>query len=128
MLLLFRAGLEPAPTMSPITEGASGQKNNPGLRRGFGYRDKKITPAFAGGYFFWLRGRDLNPRPQGYALLLQLSLPRSSHTIKFVVWTIPSPSPSLEIRSLPTSLYTFSECFRAWLGIAMTLCQRFHRI
>src|SRR3989338_6760087 len=62
---------------------------------------------------FWLRGRDLNPRPPGYACHLRLS-----------------PLPSDEICGLdfpftrgraggclPSSLYTFPVSDRAWLGI-----------
>jgi hypothetical protein len=46
-----------------------------------------------------------------------------SARVRFVVWTIPSPSPGNPgLRCCPSSLYTFpAECsLRAWLGIAIS--------
>ena len=38
---------------------------------------------------------------------------------EFVVWTIPSPFLCERFRCCPSSLYTFPEVLRAWLGIAI---------
>jgi hypothetical protein len=62
-----------------------------------------------------LRGRDLNPRPLGYAYHFSFRCLNN----QFVVWTFPSSSAEL-LGCLPSSLYTFSqELLRAWLGITI---------
>ena len=56
--------------------------------------------------------------PAAFAARTRASLP----CVRFVVWTIPSPSPAaLGLRCCPSSLYTFPAniSVRAWLGITI---------
>lgn len=41
-----------------------------------------------------------------------------------MIWTIPSPWATRAVRCLPSSLYTFPDTVRAWLGIATRLGRR----
>ena len=65
-------------------------------------------------------------KPCGFSCRLRLSPPgqTSSCSVRFAVWTIPSPSPRRfrGLRCCPSSLYTFPAelSVRAWLGIAIS--------
>jgi hypothetical protein len=65
-------------------------------------------------------------KPCGFSCRLRLSPPGQapSRSVRFAVWTIPSPSPRRfrGLRRCPSSLYTFPAelSVRAWLGIAIS--------
>ena len=78
----------------------------------------KKTPDFRGSFYIWLRGSDLNGRPQGYALLLQFSLLRhKTLRIRSLDYTlILFPEDPCQLVSTPSRQKTW----RAWLGITLT--------
>ncbi len=67
---------------------------------------------------WWLRGRDLNPRPLGYACHYSFRCPANPVCGLDFLFTLGPAAPPLGC--LPSSLYTFPEsvaALRAWLGI-----------